>query len=138
MYKKISLLLLVLLLGGGSVSLLFGWGFWAHQRISQAAVFTLPDSMRTFFYNHLDFIREEAVMPDVRIHALGYKQEVNRHFLDMERLPQSTSAAMPVTMPDAIKEFGASAVDSAGVLPWHIDDVITKLTKALGERNKAY
>ncbi len=137
MVKKTFSLLLLVFLATAGVSLVFGWGFWAHQRINKAAVFSLPDSMRTFFYNHIDFITEEAVMPDVRIYAINYKQEVNRHFIDLELLERK-GEAMPATLPEAIKKYGDSLVQKAGILPWYIEEITGKLTTAFKEKNRPY
>jgi len=38
-----------------SISFVFAWGSWGHQHINHAAVFALPEEMRPFFYNHIDF-----------------------------------------------------------------------------------
>ena len=70
-----------------NITLLFAWGFWGHQRINRSAIFALPDSMRSFFYNHMDYITEEAQMPDVRIYALNYRDESNRHYINPELVP---------------------------------------------------
>lgn len=137
MKKKILSLVLTVLLITGNISLIFGWGFWAHQRINRAAVFALPDSMRLFFYNHIDFITQEAQMPDVRIYALEYRGEANRHYINAELL-HSSLQEVPQTMAGAVAKYGDSLVQKAGLLPWYIDETMTKLTKAFAEKNKPY
>lgn len=119
-----------------AVPAIFGWGYWGHQRISRAAIFPLPDSMRVFFFNHIDYITEEAVMPDVRIYAINYRQEVNRHFIDMEHFNLKAGETMPATLADAIIRFGDSDVQKAGILPWYIDEIFIKLTKAFKDGTK--
>ncbi|MEJ7767924.1 MAG: zinc dependent phospholipase C family protein [Chitinophagaceae bacterium] len=126
---------LVFIVGG--ISHISGWGFWAHQRINRAAVFTLPDSMRSFFYNHIDFITQESQMPDVRIYALDYRGEANRHYINAEIL-QTPFESVPKTLPEAVARYSDSVVQKAGLLPWYIDQVFTRLTKAFAEKNKPY
>lgn len=137
MKKKALPVLLTVLFITGNISLMFGWGFWAHQRINRAAVFTLPDSMRLFFYNHIDFITQEAQMPDVRIYALEYRGEANRHYINAELL-HTTLQDVPKTMSEAVTKYGDTLIQKAGLLPWYIDEVMAKLTKAFAEKNKPY
>ncbi len=129
--------LLVIFFATGAVSDLFGWGYWAHLRINRAAVFTLPEEMRRFFYNHIDFITEEAVIPDVRKYAINDKAESNRHYVDLEMLPGSPSDTIPHTMKEATAKYTDSLLQKAGLLPWYIDEITTKLTKAFRDRNKS-
>jgi hypothetical protein len=138
MKKKPYLFTLIILFITCNSTLLFAWGFWAHQRINRAAIFALPDSMRVFFYNHIDFITEEAQMPDVRIYAINYKEEANRHYIDLEMLHNTSYEKMPGTLAEAKAKFGDSLLQKSGLLPWYIDDIMTKLTKAFHDKNKPY
>ena len=135
---KRILVVFLLLLGTGSISVLFGWGFWVHQRINRASVFALPDSMGVFFYNHIDYITQESQMPDVRIYAIDYKAEANRHYIDLEQLDSTSIQSIPKTMKEAVAKYGDSVVQDAGLLPWYIDDIMTRLTTAFREKNKPY
>ena len=116
-------------------SVLFGWGFWGHQRINRAAVLALPDAMRGFFYNHADFITEESVMPDVRKHALGDKNEGPRHYLDVEEYDRPLDK-MPRTPEEAKIAFPATVLDKNGRLPWVILELHGKLTQAFRDGKK--
>jgi hypothetical protein len=130
--------ILFTLLLTSSVTLLYGWGFWAHQRINRAAVFALPEEMRRFYYNHIDFISEEAVMPDVRIYAINDKAEANRHYIDMEMLRTSPAEKLPAIWKDALVKYKDSLLQQSGILPWYIDSIMNKLTKAFRDKDKAY
>ena len=121
-----------------SASLVYGWGFWAHQRINRSAVFSLPEEMRRFYYNHIDFISEEAVMPDVRIYAINDKAEANRHYIDMEYLRKSPAETIPAEWKEARARYKDSLLQESGILPWYIDSLMTKLTKAFRDKDKAY
>jgi hypothetical protein len=138
MRRKVLVFFMVSIFVTCYVNMLFGWGFWAHQRINRAAVFALPDSMRIFFYNHIDFITQEAQMPDVRIYAINYKDETNRHFIDLEKLKDTSYDHEPGTLAGAKAKFGDSLIQKAGILPWYIDTIMTKLTVAFKERNTPY
>lgn len=45
------------------------WGFFAHQRINNLAVFTLPNGMIGFYKKNVKYITEHAVDPDKRRYA---------------------------------------------------------------------
>ena len=85
------------------ISLVFARGQWGHKHISRAAVFALPEPMQTFFYNHIDFITEGAVVPDLRRALLGDKNEPSRHFIDVEdfKIPIDS---LPKTTKDAYEK----------------------------------
>jgi hypothetical protein len=121
-----------------SVSLLYGWGFWAHHRINRSAVFALPREMGIFFYNHIDFIAEESLIPDVRIYAVNDKAEANRHYIDLEYLRKSPAEKITPEWKEAVKKYGDSLLNASGILPWYIDSMMNKLTKAFKDRNKSY
>src|ERR1700712_3322940 len=98
MKKSIKTLLSVIVVTVSSFFLL-SWGRWGHQHINHAAVFALPAEMRTFFYNHIDFITEESVIPDVRKYTINDKAEFNRHFIDIELFqPGGATDSIPQTM----------------------------------------
>ena len=135
--KQVRYLFVTLLLTS-SVSFLYGWGFWAHQRINRSAVFALPEEMRRFYYNHIDFISEEAVMPDVRIYAINDKAEANRHYVDLEMLRKSPAEIITPIWKEALAKYKDSLLQQSGILPWYIDSIMKKLTKAFRDRDKAY
>ncbi|WP_123985199.1 zinc dependent phospholipase C family protein [Taibaiella soli] len=112
------------------------WGSWGHQHINNGAVFTLPKEMIPFFYNHIDFITEEAVVPDLRKYINGDKGEGGKHFIDMEPFPP-VSGNWPYTYKEAAALFGDSLLRKTGTLPWQINDMMTRLTNAFKEKNKS-
>ena len=113
-----------------------GWGFWGHTRINHAAVLALPDAMRGFFYNHIDYLTEAAVMPDVRKHALDDKSEGPRHYLDVEQFDRPL-AKLPRTPEEARIAFPATVLDANGRLPWVIIELQTKLTQAFRDGKRS-
>ncbi|MEP7278794.1 MAG: zinc dependent phospholipase C family protein [Bacteroidota bacterium] len=136
MRKAILQLLSVALLATGSVFLL-SWGNWGHQHINHAAVFALPDEMRHFFYNHIDFITEESVIPDIRKYTINDKAEFPRHYIDLETFePNDPTALPPQTMKAAEEKYGAAFLNKNGILPWYIMEVAQKLTKAFQDKKK--
>src|SRR5215831_5541709 len=91
------------------------WGTWGHQHINRAAVFALPDSMRVFFFNHIDFITEEAAIPDIRKYTINDKAEPDRHYIDLEAYGKSPFDSLPQTWDAAQKKYGDSILHKYGI-----------------------
>lgn len=115
--------------------LTLSWGIVGHERINKAAVMALPKPLQVFFYNHIDFITQEASVPDIRKYALNYKDENPRHYFDMENFGPVDS--LPQTMEAAKKKYDAKFLNDNGILPWYIEDLMVKLTKAFKDKNRA-
>lgn len=132
-FKLKSKLIAVAVLGIGFLTL--SWGIVGHERINKAAVMALPNSLQIFFYNHIDFITQEASVPDIRKYALNYKDENPRHYFDMENFGSADS--LPKTLEEAKKKYDAKFLNDNGILPWYVEDMMAKLTKAFKEKNRA-
>lgn len=135
MNRKISAALLVLAATLGSVHYVFGWGAWGHNHINKGAVMALPAQMGMFFYNHADFIVEESTVPDLRKYTMGDKEEYPRHYIDLEKYTYGT-AGRPATLKDAIARYSKDSTDKYGTLPWHIKEMMEKLTTAFKNKRK--
>ena len=120
----------------GSINLLFAWGAWGHKHINRAAVFALPDSMRKFYYNHIDFITEGAVVPDLRRGLLNDRNESPRHYIDIEDFHIPISS-LPKTTKEAYTKYDSAFLNKAGYLPWYIQNLMEKLTPAFKKRSKS-
>ena len=118
--------------------LVFAWGIWGHEHINRGAIFALPESMRFFFYNHADFITQESTVPDLRKYTMGDKAEGPRHYIDLEDYKIQPYDSLPKTMKEAKERFSEKELQNFGILPWHIQDMMEKLTKAFrdGRRNE--
>lgn len=136
MKNKILKIGFLILLVSGSVSLAYAWGRWGHKHISRAAVFALPDGMQKFYYNHIDFITESAVIPDLRRALLNDKNEPPRHFIDIENFKTPISD-LPRSPQEAFKKYDSSFLNRNGYLPWYIESLTEKLTHAFKNRDKS-
>jgi Zinc dependent phospholipase C len=110
------------------------WGIVGHERISRAAVLALPKPLQVFFYNHIDFITQESTVPDLRKYVLNDKAEGQKHYFDMENFGIIDS--FPKTMDAAKKKYDEKFLAKNGTLPWHIQDVMVKLTKAFKDKKR--
>ncbi|QIH37666.1 S1/P1 Nuclease [Flavobacterium sp. Sr18] len=118
----------------GVALFLLSWGVIGHERINRAAVMALPKPLQTFFYNHIDFITQESTVPDLRRNVLNDKMEPPRHYFDMENF--GDVATFPKTMDEAKLKYDEKFLTKNGILPWHIQDLMVKLTKAFKEKRK--
>jgi hypothetical protein len=120
-----------------SINLLFAWGVWGHKHINRSAVFALPDSMRVFYYNHIDFITESAVVPDLRRGLLNDLSEPPRHYIDIEDFAKISVVDFPKTIKEAYLKYDSSFLNKSGYLPWYIEILEDKLTTAFKRKNKS-
>ena len=92
--------------------------------------------MQKFYYNHIDFITESAVIPDLRRALINDRNEGPRHFIDIEdfKIPIEI---FPKTTQDAYTKYDSAFLNRAGYLPWYIQNVTEKLTQAFKKRNKS-
>lgn len=134
-YRILKITFLFLMLSG-SLSPAFAWGRWGHKHISRAAVFALPAAMQKFYYNHIDFITEGAVVPDLRRALLNDKNEPPRHYIDVENFKMPVSS-LPKTTKEVFEKFDSSFLNRNGYLPWYIEDLTERLTYAFRERDKS-
>jgi hypothetical protein len=114
--------------------LLLSWGPVGHEPINRAAVFALPAPMQPFFYNHIDFITQESTVPDLRKFPLNDPWEKSRHFIDLENF--GTYDSLPASLAEAKKKYGESFLQQNGILPWYLQEMMDKLTKAFKESRK--
>ena len=111
-----------------SCLLLFcSWGFYAHRRINQLAVFTLPEQMRGFYKRNYRYLGQHAADADMRRYADSL--EAPRHYLDVENYEKNIDS-IPEKYADAEKKYTAKHIQQNGMLPWQIQRSYYKLVDA--------
>jgi len=110
-----------------------GFGFNAHRRINRMAVFTLPPEMIGFFKKHVEYLSERSIDPDRRAHAVP--GEAPRHYIDMEKFGNNPFEIVPRRWEDAVEKFTQDTLELIGVLPWHINVMMGRLTRAFADRD---
>jgi hypothetical protein len=114
----------------------WAWGSWGHHYINHAAILSLPDPLRSFFYNHADFITEESVVPDIRKYTIGDKAEFPRHYIDLEDFGADAVNTLPRSFKEVEQKYGADELSKKGMLPWTIQEMEEKLTDAFRKKSK--
>lgn len=112
---------------------LFSFGFAAHRKINRMAVFTLPPEMIGFFKHHIEYITERAIDPDRRAHAVV--GEAPRHYIDVDHFGENPFEVVPRRWKDAVEKFTEDTLQKYGVLPWHVNVMMGRLTRAFKEQD---
>ena len=120
-----------------SITLLYAWGAWGHKHISRGAVFALPPEMRTFYYNHIDFITEGSVVPDLRRGVLNDRAEPPRHYIDIEDFGNISIDDLPKTWKEATLIYDSGFLQKTGFLPWYVQTLMDKLTSAFKRKSRS-
>ena len=109
------------------------WGFWAHQKINYYAVFLLPPEMMALYKPNISFISEHAVDPDKRRYAVA--DEGPRHFIDIDLYGPYPYDALPRKWDDAIAKYSKETLMANGIVPWHVQAMLQRLTAAFKEKD---
>ncbi|MBK7566289.1 MAG: S1/P1 Nuclease [Bacteroidetes bacterium] len=112
------------------------WGFWGHQRINKMALYTLPEDLFGFYKPYIEYITEHAVDPDKRRYA--FKEEAPRHYIDVDHYGESPFPAIPRKWNDAVVKFSEDSLNAYGIVPWHIERMMFRLTKAFQDKDINY
>ncbi|MGK2864435.1 MAG: zinc dependent phospholipase C family protein [Chitinophagaceae bacterium] len=129
--RKFIPLVLMLLIAHKS----FCWGFYAHRKINQFAVFLLPPEMMVLYKPNIGFLEEHAVDPDKRRYALP--QEGPRHYIDIDHYGVYPYDSLPRKWNDAVARYSEDTLNTYGIVPWWLQTMLTRLTTAFKEKNQA-
>ena len=113
---------------------LYPWGFYAHRQINYYAVFMLPPEMLVLYKPTLSFLTEHAVDPDKRRYAVA--AEGARHYIDIDHYGVYPFDSLPRTFSRAIEKYGRDTLQAYGIVPWHIQTMLYRLTAAFKEKDQ--
>ncbi|MDF2436838.1 MAG: Nuclease [Bacteroidota bacterium] len=111
----------------------YSWGFFAHKKINRMAVFTLPSEMMGFYKSHIEYITEHAVDPDKRRYA--NPDEAPRHYIDIDHYGEYAFDSVPKFWKNAVKKYSEDTLKAYGIVPWHIEKMVYRLTEAFKDEN---
>lgn len=126
-----KLLLAALLLGINYKS--YCWGFFAHRKINNYAVFLLPPQMLVLYKPNIDFITVHSVDPDMRRNVIA--EEGARHYIDIDNYGTYPYVELPRKWSEAVAKYGEDTLMKNGIVPWHIQTVLHRLTEAFKTKN---
>jgi hypothetical protein len=113
---------------------LFPWGFYAHRQINYYAVFMLPPEMLVLYKPNIQFLSEHAVDPDKRRYAVA--AEGARHYIDIDHYGTYPFDSLPRTWVKALEKYGNDTLQAYGIVPWHIQTMLYRLTNAFKEKDQ--
>ena len=111
----------------------FCWGFYAHQKINYYACFLLPPEMMVLYKPNIVFLSEHAVDPDKRRYAV--KDEGPKHFIDIDYYGKYPFDSLPHKWKDAVAKYSEDTLQNQGIVPWHVQIMLQRLTAAFKEKN---
>jgi hypothetical protein len=109
------------------------WGFYAHQKINYFSVFLLPPEMMVLYKPNINFLSEHAIDPDKRRYAVA--EEGPRHYIDINEYGEYPYDNLPRKWEDAEAKFGKDSLMMHGIVPWHVQVMLSRLTAAFREKN---
>ena len=95
------------------------------------AVFTLPPEMIKFYKKNIEYVTEHAVDPDKRRYAVD--GEAPRHYIDIDHYVHDGGdpfEVVPKKWNDAVDKFSEDTLQAYGIVPWHVNIMMLRLTKA--------
>lgn len=110
----------------------FSWGFYAHRLINFQAVFLLPPEMIVFFKSNIAYLRDHATDPDRRRYMVA--GEGPRHFIDLDHYQLDS---LPRSWKAAVDKYSEDSLQAHGIVPWWLQTMQYRLTKAFREKQTA-
>ena len=110
------------------------WGFLVHRTVTQLSVYQLPEEMRPFFYQNMDYLVRYSVRPDQR--RSNDSTEDTKHFIDFEAYGADAPNKMPMNWDEAVKKYTQDSLIKYGYVPYWIMVMQERLTSAFKNGNK--
>lgn len=128
--KKVVFVAVILLLHESC----YCWGFFAHRKINQFAIFLLPPEMLVLYKPYIGFIEEHAVDPDKRRYVA--KQEGPRHYIDIDHYGVYPYDSLPRRWNDAVARYTEDTLNTYGIVPWWVQSMLYRLTEAFRQKDQ--
>ena len=89
--------------------------------------------MLVFYKSNISFLTEHAIDPDKRRYAV--EGEGPRHFIDLDTYGTYPFPNLPRDREKAIEQFTEDSINANGIVPWHVQTMLRRLTNAFKENN---
>jgi hypothetical protein len=86
-----------------------------------------------FYKKHIEFVTEHAVDPDKRRYAVA--DEGARHYIDIDHYGPDAFKVVPRMWKKAVEKYTEDTLKAYGIVPWHIEKMMFRLTEAFREGN---
>lgn len=111
----------------------YSWGFKAHQKITQIAIFSLPSEMIKFYKSHWDDLKQASIQPDIRRYV--WDDEKPRHYIDLDLYSKIEQDSLMKGWNVASGYINADTLFANGTLPFALETTMHRLTQAFRERS---
>ncbi len=108
------------------------WGFFAHRKINEYAIYSLPVEMAVFFKKNSYILSERAINADKRVHVDS--NEAVRHYIDLDRHEDPIDSLM-VPWYKIKQRQNQQDILRKGIVPWQVQLTYQKLTQAFIDKN---
>ena len=85
------------------------------------------------FKPNIVFLSEHSIDPDKRRYAVP--EEGPRHYIDIDQYGTYPYPSLPRKWNDAVAKFGEDSLRQHGIVPWHVQTMLHRLTDAFKEKN---
>jgi len=89
--------------------------------------------MISFYKKNIDYLTAHAVDPDQRRYS--HSEEAARHYIDLDHYGKNASDSVPKKWKEAVKKYSEDSLNAYGIVPWHIEMMMNRLTAAFKEGN---
>ncbi len=89
--------------------------------------------MLLLYKPNIDFLSEHAIDPDKRRYAVP--EEGPRHYIDIDHYGNYPYTELPRKWNDAVSKFGEDSLRAFGIVPWHIQTMLYRLTEAFKQKS---
>ncbi len=89
--------------------------------------------MMLLYKPNIEFVTEHAIDPDKRRYAVA--AEGPRHYIDIDYYGKYPYTELPHNWKDATAKYGEDTLQENGIVPWHVQTMLTRLTTAFKEKN---
>ena len=89
--------------------------------------------MMVLFKPNIGFLSEHSIDPDKRRYAVP--DEGPRHYIDIDHYGTYPYSALPRKWSDAVAKFGEDSLKKYGIVPWHVQTMLSRLTEAFKTKN---
>ena len=103
------------------------WGFYAHKKINESAVFLLPTELAIFYKKNIKEITNKAIDADKRCYTDSL--EPPRHYIDINEIDDNIDS-IPVHWRKATEKYTERKLIAAGIIPWQISRTYQNLVQA--------
>lgn len=91
--------------------------------------------MLVLYKPNIKFLEEHAPDPDKRRYAVA--AEGPRHFIDIDNYGTYPFPELPRNYKEAVAKYGEQTIQENGIVPWHVQVMLQRLTNAFKQKNFA-